>query len=42
MSFDPGLSRGEKTDNDELMDIFKVSNSGGMRRNYERNQYLIS
>ncbi|MFW9973320.1 MAG: AAA family ATPase, partial [Candidatus Odinarchaeota archaeon] len=40
-SFDPGLNKGQVINNTELMEIFKVSNSGGMRRSYRTNSLVL-
>lgn len=41
MTFEHGLSLGDSIDNVQLMDIFKCSNSGGMRRSHRTNSLVI-
>lgn len=41
MSFNHGLKRGDILSNRELMNIFKCSNSGGMRRSHRTNSLII-
>ena len=41
MSFDHGLHPGDTVSNDQLMGIFKCSNSGGMRRSHWANALVI-
>ncbi len=40
-SFNPELSKDEIINNDKLMEIFKVSNSGGMRRSHKTNSLVL-
>jgi len=39
--FNPGLTKGQVIKNPELMEIFKVSNSGGMRRSHRTNSLVL-
>lgn len=41
MSFNPELQTGDIINNSELMEIFKCSNSGGMRRSHETGTLVI-
>ncbi|AVX40780.1 hypothetical protein CTH_10016 (plasmid) [Carboxydocella thermautotrophica] len=41
MSFDPGLKIGDVINNEELMNIFKCGNSGGMRFSKKTNCLVI-
>ncbi|MFW9874290.1 MAG: McrB family protein, partial [Candidatus Thorarchaeota archaeon] len=40
-SFNPGLKKGQIINNTELMEFFKVSNSGGMRRSHRTNSLVL-
>jgi len=41
MSFNHGLKRGDILNNNQLMNIFKCSNSGGMRRSLRTNSLIL-
>lgn len=41
MNFDSGLRIGEIITNNEIMDIFKCANSGGMRRSLKTGTLVI-
>lgn len=41
MAFDPKLNKGDVLSNQDLMDTFGCSNSGGMRRSHDTNTLLI-
>ncbi len=41
MSFNHGLKPSDELDNRGLMDLFKIANSGGMRRSHFANALII-
>jgi len=41
MSFNPGLNFGDEISNEEIMDIFKCSNQGGMRPSKKTNSLVL-